>query len=233
MRKKYYLCKNMILQEKIHTCPELTDYVRKIGFLPLLNIGIPGWSADDVVDDEAAYHTLPEGGWEWPLWQWKGSVLRESGCAYGKMVRKKACFISREWWPDFCNYRRSRYPAPEEGSIEEAILYTLQKNGSMITRDLRRACGFTAPRQRSRFDGYVTRLQTACRIVTEDFVYPQDRHGNEYGWGLALLTTPERRFGKAACLPERTPEESLLRLRAHFRHILPDATEQDIRRILD
>lgn len=39
----------MTREEKIHTCPELTDFVNQIGFLPLLNVGIPGWSADDAV----------------------------------------------------------------------------------------------------------------------------------------------------------------------------------------
>lgn len=232
MRKKYYLCKNMILQEKIHTCPELTDYVRKIGFLPLLNIGIPGWSADDVVDDEAAYHTLPEGGWEWPLWQWKGSALREGGCVYGKFFAGKAGFISRAWWPDFYNWRRSKHPAPEEGSIEDAILTTLREHGSMIARELRAACGFTGKNMRSKFDGYTARLQMATYIVTEDFVYPVDKHGREYGFGWALLTTPERLLGREACLCDRSPEESYERMLAHLSRLLPKATEKQIKKLL-
>ena len=76
--------------------------------------------------------------------------------AYGKFFDKKAAFISREWWPDFCNWRRSVFPRPEEGSIEDAILQTLQENGSMITRDLRKACGFMGTKMRSKFDAYIT-----------------------------------------------------------------------------
>ena len=114
-------------QELIHTCPELVDYINEIGFLPLLRMGIDGWSAEDAADEECQYTRLPDGGWEWPLWEWKGSVLRESRCAYGKFFKRKAAFVSREWWPDFCNYRRSLYPYPEEGSIEETILATLKR----------------------------------------------------------------------------------------------------------
>ena len=202
--------------------------------LPLLRI-VPslGWSAEEVVDDDCQYVVLPDGGWEWPLWEWKGDIIRESGCAYGKFFLGKAAFISKEWWPDFCNYRRSTYPYPPEGSIEEAIVETLKLNGSMITRDLRKACGFTEPKMRSKFDGFITRLQMGGYIVTEDFVYPHDKHGKQYGWGWSLLTTPEDLFGREACHPSRTPEESRKRLLEHFKEILPQGSEALFNRFLD
>lgn len=118
-----------------------------------------------------------------------------------QVFQYKAVFVSREWWPDFCNYRRSVYPRPQEGSIEESILDTLKAEGSLITRELRAACGFTGPKMRSKFDTYLTHLEMGCYIVTENFVYPRDRHGHDYGWGWSLLTTPEALFGKAACHP--------------------------------
>lgn len=184
----------------------MVDYVNEIGFLPLLNIGIPGWSADDVTDEECHYMVFPDGGWEWLLWKWKGSILQSSGCAYGKFFNSKAGFVSREWWPHFCNYRRSVHPTPEEGSIEDTILTVLGEESSMITRELRAACGFTGKNMRSRFDAYLTRLEMACRIVTEDFVYPVDRHGREYGWGWSLLTTPEQLLGRESCTLSCSPE---------------------------
>lgn len=51
-------------QELIHTCPELVDHINDIGFLPLLRMGIDGWSAEDAVDEECQYTRLPDGGWE-------------------------------------------------------------------------------------------------------------------------------------------------------------------------
>ena len=223
----------MMLQEKLHSAAELTEYINKVGMLPLLRI-VPslGWSAEEVVDDDCQYVVLPDGGWEWPLWEWKGDIIRESGCAYGKFFLGKAAFISKEWWPDFCNYRRSTHPYPPEGSIEEAIIETLKLNGSMITRDLRKACGFTEPKMRSKFDGFITRLQMGGYIVTEDFVYPHDKHGKQYGWGWSLLTTPEDLFGREACHPSRTPEESRKRLLEHFKEILPQASEALFNRFL-
>lgn len=85
---------------------------------------------------------------------------------------------------------------------------------------------------RGRFDNYVTRMQMATRIVTEDFVYPRDKHNREYGWGWSLLTTPERLLGREACLCDRSPQESLERIKAHFRSILPDATDRQIAKLI-
>ena len=217
---------------EIYNQAQLMELIQEIGFLPLLYSGIRGFSAEEVVSPECRYVVFPDGGWDWPLWKWKGPIVTDGDCVYGKFFAGKAGFISRTWWPDFCNYRRSQHPAPEEGCIEDTILMTLQESGSLITRELRAACGFTGPKMRSRFDSYITRLQMATRIVTEDFVYPQDKHGHQYGWGWSLLTTPEQLFGHEACQCSRTPEESFNRLFDHLRKLLPKATEQQIRKLL-
>lgn len=220
------------LKEEIHSCPELMALIKEIGFLPLLDSGIMGFSAEELVDEDNRYVVLPDGGWDWPLWKWKGPIVQEGICVYGKFFAGKAGFISRDWWPDFCNHRRSKHAAPAEGSIEEAILLTLQEQGSLITRELRAACGFTGPKMRSKFDSYITRLQMSCRIVTEDFVYPRDKHNKEYGWGWALLTTPEQLLGRDGMICERTPEESFERMKVHFGKILPEATERQIEKLI-
>lgn len=219
-------------RKEIHNCPELIAYIQEIGFLPLLDSGIEGYAAEDVVDEDCRYIVYPDGGWEWPLWKWKGPIVQEGNCVYGKFFAGKAGFISREWWPHFCNYRRSTHPTPSEGSIEEIIVMTLMEHGSLITRDLRAACGFTGPKMRSRFDNYITRLQMACRIVTEDFVYPRDKHNNEYGWGWALLTTPEQLLGRDNFNCSLTPQASYQQMEAHLHTILPDATDMQIKKLI-
>jgi hypothetical protein len=211
----------------------LMELIQEIGFLPLLDSGISGYSAEAMVSSDCGYTMLPDGGWDWPLWKWKGPIVAEGNCVYGKFFGGKAGFISRDWWPDFCNHRRSLHPLPAEGSIEDAILLTLREQGSLITRELRAACGFTGPKMRSRFDAYITRLQMACRIVTEDFVYPQDKHGHEYGWGWALLTTPEQRYGRDACCCDRSPEASFSRIVDHFRRMLPHASDRQILKLVE
>lgn len=221
----------MVFQE-IHSCPEMMDFIQKMGFLPLLNSGVEGFSAEEIVDEECGYITYPDGGWDWPMWKWKGQIVTDMPCMYGKFFNKKAGFITREWWPDFCNYRRSKYPRPDNETIEGSIIDTLRTSGSMITRELRDACGFSGKGMRSKFDAYVTRLEMATYIVTEDFVYPRDKHNREYGWGWSLLNTPEDLYGNEACKCNRTPEESFQRILCHFRAILPEATDKQIIRLI-
>lgn len=217
---------------EIHTCTEMMDFINEVGFLPLLNSGIKGYCAEDIVDETCRYSTEPEDGFYWPLWQWKGQIVKEMPCMYGKFFNKKAGFISKEWWADFCNYRRSKYPRPDEDSIEGIILDTLRINGSLITRDLRAACGFNGKGMRSKFDSYLTRLEMATYVVTEDFVYPRDKHNREYGWGLSLLDTPEDLYGKDACISAITPEESYQRMFDHLHSVLPNIPDKQIAKLI-
>jgi len=216
----------------IHTCMQMMDFIQEVGFVPLLDSGIQGFSAEDIVDEECRYSTNPEEGFVWPLWQWKGQIVTEMPCMYGKFFNKKAGFISKEWWADFSNYRRSKFSRPDDDTIDGAILDTLRMNGSMITRELRAACGFNGGKLRSKFDGYLTRLEMGTYIVTEDFVYPRDKHGREYGWGWSLLNTPEDLYGKSSCMCERSPEESYKRIFGHFKSILPEASDKQIKKLI-
>ena len=211
----------------MHTSSGLMEYIDRIGFLPLLPMGgdMVGRSAEEAVDEDCRYAPLPDGGWKWPLWEWKGGIIRESGCTYGKFFRRKAAFVSRAWWTDFCNYRRRVYLPVEEWD-EGMVLWTLKKNGSMTTRDLRRACGFTEAKMRGKFDACVCRLEMGCYVVTENFVYPHDRHGRSYGGGDPCSPPRSPSSAGGACRTVCTPAGSRARLTEHFRKILPDADER-------
>ena len=74
----------------IHHCAELIDAIQQTGFLPLLDSGIAGFSADEMVAPECRYVVLPDGGWDWPLWKWKGPIVTEGRCVYGKFFAGKA-----------------------------------------------------------------------------------------------------------------------------------------------
>ncbi|MCR4815881.1 MAG: hypothetical protein K5842_01690, partial [Bacteroidales bacterium] len=83
----------------IKHCPELIDKIEHLGFLPLLESGIAGFSADAMVAPECRYHLLDDGGWDWPLWNWKGPMVIDGHFAYGKFFDGKAGFVTMEWWP--------------------------------------------------------------------------------------------------------------------------------------
>ncbi|MBO7347329.1 MAG: hypothetical protein II463_01885 [Bacteroidaceae bacterium] len=217
---------------EIYTSAQMMELIDQVGFLPLLDSGIPGFAAEDIVAEECRYYNDPDEGFVWPLWQWKGEIVKETHCLYGKVFNRKAGFVSNQWIADLCNYRRSKYPYPTDDSIEGAILDTLRMTGSLITRELRAACGFNGPKMRSKFDSYITRLEMATYIVTEDFVYPRDKHNRQYGWGWSLLNTPEELFGRDTLQCSNTPQQSFQRIYDHLRTILPDATDQQIRRLI-
>lgn len=223
-----------MLKSDLQSCPDLIAYVDEIGLLPLLPVGILGWSAEESVAPECRYVRNPDGSFDWPLWNWKGDIVRESGCAYGKFVLGKAAFVSRKLWPHLCNYRRSLRPLNlDDDSIESMVLSVLRDGGSMVSSELRQACGMGGTKMRSRFDSYVARLQHSCYVVTEDFIMSVDRHGREYGWGKALLTTPEQLFGREACHPGCSPGESKTILSEHLHRIAPGITAKLTDRILD
>lgn len=52
---------------EIYSATGMMELIQKIGFLPLLDSGIEGFSAEDIVDEDCRYVTFPEGGWDWPL----------------------------------------------------------------------------------------------------------------------------------------------------------------------
>ena len=88
----------------IRTKQDLIDAVETYGFVPLFANSVPGFSIEEHVAEEVWFNHDTEG-----VWEWKGPVIQATGCAYGKFFEHKAAFISKEWFPDFANYRRDGY----------------------------------------------------------------------------------------------------------------------------
>lgn len=74
------------------------------GFLPFFAGEIPGFSVEECCPPELWFSEEEDGPWEW-----KGPVARSGRCVYGKFFGGRAGFISREWLPDFANFRRDGY----------------------------------------------------------------------------------------------------------------------------
>ena len=70
----------MIFPE-IYSATGMMELIQKIGFLPLIDSDIEGFSAEDIVAEDCGYIRLPEGGWDWPLWKWKVAIKREQSQA--------------------------------------------------------------------------------------------------------------------------------------------------------
>ena len=52
---------------EVYSATGMMELIQKIGFLPLLDSGFEGFSAEDIVAEDCGYVRLPEGGWDWSL----------------------------------------------------------------------------------------------------------------------------------------------------------------------
>ena len=217
----------------IRSRADLTKAIETFGFVPFFKNRIQGFSI--------AEHCAPNVWFEDAegIWDWKGPAIRETGCAYGKFFENKAVFISREWFPDFANYRRNGYDFDalwEDGKARysDKVLYDLlDAHAPVVSRTLKDLGGYGKDGHKG-FDASITRLQALGYVLISDFVYTLDRKGKPYGWGLAEYSTPERWLGESfrGKVYRRTPEESYQRILEHLKSLFPDADERAIRRIL-
>ncbi len=212
---------------------DLIRAVGDLGFLPLFRNSIPGFSVEEHASPQAWFSDEPG------IWEWKGPVIREAGCAYGKFFEGKAAFISAEWYPDFANHRRDGYDFDaryEEGlaSYRDRRLCDLLKiHAPVLSKALKRAGNYKKGGSTG-FDASMTRLQAQGYAIISDFVYMIDRYGRPYGWGVAEYSTPEIFFGDAFSqrVYMRGPEESHARILAHLKEILPGAGEDALNKFL-
>ena len=218
---------------RIGSRADLEEAVEEFGFLPYFCNSVPGFSIEEHAAPKIWFTDEPG------AWEWKGPVIRGTGCAYGKFFENKAVYVSREWFPDFANLRRDGYDYDarvddELVSYREMTLYNLvNENAPIISRDLKFKGNYKKGGAKG-FDTLITRLQAQCYVVISDFIYQTDRHGRPYGWGVAEYSTPERMMGRDFTdrVYERTPEESRERVLSHLRKILPRTDEKTLRRIL-
>ena len=207
--------------------------MQEYGILPLFKNSIPGYSVEEHADPSVWFSGDDD------VWAWKGPVIRNTGCAYGKFIGGKAVFISKEWFPDFANWRRDGYDFDarfddELASYDDKKLFDLvDKMAPVISRKLKKEGNYGKAGNKG-FETIITRLQAQGYILISDFVYLKDKHGSSYGWGLAEYSTPEKLFGSEfrktvyAC----EPEESYRRILKHVCSLVPECDPKDIERFL-
>ena len=214
---------------------DLIDAVNTFGIVPFFRNSIPGFSIEEHVVPSVWYN----GENEWAVWEWKGPVIRETCCAYGKFFEKKAAFVSLEWFLELANYRRdgydfdARYDDGLASRKDKDLFDIIEANAPALSRTIK-AIGNYQKGGRTGFDTSLNRLQEQCYVLTSDFVYSLDRHGRRYGWGVAEYSTPERFFGPAFTdrVYAHSETESRDLLLEHLTALLPRADETALKKIL-
>ncbi len=222
---------------KIGSMKELMELIDEMGFVPFFTNDIPGFSIEEHIGPGCWYTDGDDGFW--PAWEWKGPVIREMKCAYGKFFQNKAMYISDKWFPDFANCRRdgydfdSRYEDGLSALKDKELFELVDTNAPAMSKYLKRVGGYGGTGKKG-FDTIITRLQKQCYVIISDFRYEVDKSGKEYGWGIAEYSTPEKFLGKkfTDSVYKRAPGESLERMVKHLKKILPGVGEEKILKIL-
>ena len=218
---------------RINSRKDLINAIEQFGFVPYFANSIDGFSIEENIAPRFWFGSV-EGAWEW-----KGGIIQETGCAYGKFLEHKAVYISKEWFPDFANYRRDGYDFDalyDDGKARRSdkLLYDLlEENSPIISKQLKKLGDYRKGGNKG-FDSSMLRLQEQCYAVISNFVYMTDKQGQPYGWGVAEYSTPESFMGSGFTdrVYERDPRESYERIFEHMTKMLPQASEEQIRRIL-
>ena len=128
---------------QLHSADDLIAAVEQYGFLPFFRNEIHGFSIEELCPPELWFADDVDGPWEW-----KGPAARSGKCLYGKLFNKKAGFVSREWIPDFANFRRDGYDFDarwDDGlaSYKDKELYeAIAGEGRMLSKRLKEALNY-------------------------------------------------------------------------------------------
>ena len=225
----------------VHSRQDLIDAVQEYGIVPYFSTSIPGFSLEEHCSPSILFNDTEENTWEW-----KGPVIRATGCAYGKLFEKKAAYVRKDLFLDLANYRRDGYDFDaryDDGLArfqDKQLFDLIEESAPVLSKVLRQNGGYAYSGRwqktegRKGFDTSITRLQEQCYVLISDFVYTTDKNGNRRGWGVAEYSTPEKFMGAdfSEHVYERSPEESRARLLDYLARLLPGASEKELKRFL-
>ena len=109
----------------IRTRADLADAVERFGFVPFFKNRIRGFSLAEHCAPEA-WFSDDEG-----VWEWKGPVIRESGCAYGKLFENKAAFVRTDIYVELARAYTLSYR-----TIQNIITAERKAAGRTATEDM-------------------------------------------------------------------------------------------------
>ena len=219
---------------RIHNAMELETLVQQMGFLPFFACSVPNFSIEEFTPSRYWFAENIDGPWEWRM-----EATRRGVVAYGKLFSKKAGLVSREWYPDLANYRRNGYEFDsryEEGLAsyrEKCVMDVLLREGPTLSKDLKRLAGFGGDGLKG-FDTVMTSLQMQTYVTVHSFEYAHDKYGKPYGWGIARYAVTEDVLGAEVTQGAYgcSPEESRAKIVQHLGMLCPDASDDDLERLI-
>lgn len=195
--------------------------IKRLGIVPFVNCGIPGWSVHELTAPGCWFDTEGVLG----PWDWKIDCVQTGEIAFGKFLGGKSAFMTIEFYRELMNYRRSlpkyRMPLGEKYKatttsdklmkILSPIVYNaIVEAGSIESKQIKTiAAGILTPNmikplgakykpllipsiKKNVLDSVIGYLQMGTWCVIGDYERLYKGPNLEYsGWQHALFTTPD------------------------------------------
>ena len=219
----------------LNTADDLFSAIDAEGFLPLFGNAVTGFSVED---------RTPFGGWwtgleEIDPWEWRIIAARSGRVAYSKFFDGRAGFISLDWFPVFANWKRDGYDFDalyDDGKAtlrQKKIMDVFMNGEEHFSFEAKRLAGFGKDGEKN-FEGIVTGLEKATYLVIKDFRRRINKKGGEYGWHIAVLSSPEGIWGYDAVTSSyaEDPELSYQKIMDHLALLYPGTSPEEIMDVL-
>ena len=219
----------------LKTPEELMELINQVGFLPLFKNDIPGFSVEE--------RTMPDYWWSsdeaHDPWEWRRVIAATGDIAYGKFFQKKAGFISKTWFPEFVNARRDGYDFDARYDDQLAknkckkIMDLFLDREELYSFEIKKLANYGKNGEKN-FDGMLTELQMQTYLVVRDFRKKKNKAGEDYGWSVAVYSTPEHMWGRDYVTEEyhKDPKESREKIASYMKQRFPQITEKQLQKTI-
>ena len=227
--------------DAIHTVSDCLSFIHTNGFIPLFSNTIPWFS----VEEHTAVSQWWTGDPETDPWEWRQILSSDPTIAYGKFFGRNAGFISKEWFPAFANYRRNGYDF-DALFEDELASYRAKKimdvfelddesvGQQIMSNEVKQLAGFSKDGGEKNFEGCITDLQMQTYLIMGDFRQKKNKKGVAYGWHIAVMETPETKWGREFVTSEYTadPVESWEKIVQRMKQFYPEAGDEQVKKLL-
>ncbi|MEA3321619.1 MAG: hypothetical protein U9Q88_16610 [Bacillota bacterium] len=174
----------------IHTYEEAVAVIKEVGLLPLAPLFDDYPSLGGMTPKEAWHSDT-----EQDPWIWRTRFAADGVAAYGKFMKKKAVFISKDLLPLMLAALASQETVEkryEKGEVSREALFLfslISENQGIDTRVLRAKAGMKEKEKKKAFDQALLELQGNLDIVVSGTKEKQDENGEKNGWSSTSYET--------------------------------------------
>ncbi|MFD2445007.1 hypothetical protein ACFSO7_13635 [Bacillus sp. CGMCC 1.16607] len=175
---------------KIKTYDEAIKVIEEFGLLPLSPL-IPNYPSLNSITSQESWHSDTEND----PWIWRTKFSVDGVAGYGKFIKKKSVFISRELLPYVKTVLGSVQPLEERyfnGNVSKEaydIYKIIREEEGIDTRLLRAKAGLKHKDQKKSFENGLLELQGSMDIVISDIQLKTDEFGEKNGWSSTAFET--------------------------------------------